>query len=251
MIREAWLCAAVLAGAICATTAFAAPADAPTSHDVHNALRDRLTSLHPGWYDPDHDTWRSVPLAAPKRPPERGATAATGQWVTGVAWLLAVLLVAALAWLAWHLIPREAIGAAQAGPAGKPQVDVQTTLLQLEPGETDDPETALAAAKQAGNWSRAIVWLYAILLMRLDRAGIVRVRRGATNRRYRLEVADWTESGRALRASTPDLLETVDAAIAAFECAFFGHQPADRVRVETLETRIRHVLATVGNEVTR
>jgi hypothetical protein len=217
-------------------------------------LRARLQSLDPKWYDAEHDTWRSVEVQPPKMPdlPDVALPGGGGAVVTAIAWLVAAAVLIALGWLIWQMLPKDGF-AALPDEASKPPThrDARATLLELDAGESDEPESALAAAKRNGNWQRAVVWLYAILLLQLDRAGVVRVRRGATNGRYRLEVAKWTDAGEALRAQTPELLATVDAAIAAFERVYFGQQPADRDLVDALETRIRAALHALPGEVDR
>ena len=238
---------AVLAGLLLGASAMAAPA---VSADP---LRDQLKALAPPWYDAERDTWQKVEIPAPKPPPTLPEARVPGAspFVTFIAWLVAALLLTALAWLIWQLLPKEA-GLALPEPHKPATVrDAHATLLELDVGEPGDPEQALAAAKQAEQWSRAVVWLYAILLLRLDRAGVVRVRRGATNRRYRLEVADWTASGEALQQTAPALLPTVDAVISAFERAYFGQQPTDRVLVEHLEARVRQAMRALPGEVER
>ena len=217
-------------------------------------LHTQLKAMHPKWYDAEQDTWRSVEVQKPEAPelPDIDLPSGGGAVVTFLAWLVAAAVLLALAWLIWQVLPKDGMAPLleEKPQPGTPR-DARNTLLELDAGESDDPETALAAAKRSGNWQRAVVWLYAILLLRLDRAGVVRVRRGATNRRYRLEVANWTEAGEALREQTPELLSVVDATIAAFERVYFGQQPADPALVEALETRIRTTLRALPSEVGR
>ena len=213
-------------------------------------VREHLQSLHADWYDADRDTWRSVQVEAPataKAAPR--AAIETGMWVTAVAWCVAALLLGALAWIIWQALPR---GGAQSQPERESRVattapDVAFAALDLT--GTQDPEVALAAARAHNDWSRAVVCLYALLLADLDRAGAVRLRRGATNGRYRLDVAAWTASGEALQRATPDLLATLDDAIVAFERVYFGHLPVESAFVDALEARIRAHTAALRGEV--
>ena len=248
MNRRLFALLAILAGLLLGASAMAA-----SGAVTDDPLRARLKALAPPWYDAERDTWQKVESAAPKPPPALPEARVPGAspFVTFIAWLVAALLLTALAWLIWQLLPKEP-GLALPEPHKPASVrDAHATLLELDVGEPGDPELALAAAKQAEQWSRAVVWLYAILLVRLDRAGVVRVRRGATNRRYRLEVADWTASGEALQQAAPELLPTVDAVISAFERAYFGQQPTDRALVERLEARIRRVMRALPVEAER
>ncbi len=225
---------------------------AQNARAAEDPVRERLQALHADWYDAAHDAWRAVDVRAPTPPRVQNPVLPGGSpLVTAVAWLLAALLLAALAWLMWQVIAREVPLALPDRQPIQPVRAGQAALRALDVDAADDPETALLAAKQTEDWSRAVVWLYAILLLRLDRAGVVRVRRGATNQRYRLEVADWTDSGRALQQSAVTLMPTVDAAIGAFERVYFGRQPADRELVTALETAIRATLIALPGEEAR
>jgi hypothetical protein len=215
------------------------------------AVRAELKAIDAPWYDAQLDTWRRVEVQLPKPPPQDVDLSAAQPLVTAAAWLIAAGVLLALAWLIWQVLPKDARAALPETKAPQRNSQTEATLAQLVDGETGDPETALAAARRAADWPRAVVWLYAILLLRLDQAGAVRVRRGATNRRYRLEVHEWTVQGEAARARHPDLLPTVDATIAIFEQVYFGQQPADRALVDGLEARIRASLAVLPAEVAR
>ena len=251
MSARAWLALAAFCAWLGAAPLPAVAADAAPASGVADPLRDRLKSLNARWYDAEHDTWRSVDVQ-PQKPPKPPDVEAPGGGllVTGIAWLVAATVLVALAWLIWQVVPKDGFAPLPEPDKPKAPGDPRATLLQLDVGETGDPESALAAAKNTGNWSRAVVWLYAILLLRLDRAGIVRVRRGATNQRYRQEVAAWKHAGAAPPRSA-EVLATVDTAIAAFERVYFGQQPADRMLVELLETRIRAAVHAIPGEVER
>ncbi len=227
-----WLLLALLLAALLA------PLPARADDDP---LRAPLQSLHAEWYDAERDTWRAVDVRPPPPPPSTWTLPGGALLVNGIAWLLAALLLVALAALVWQVRPP---GMALPQPQQPQQQPVRArpgTLADLALDTHGDPEAALAQAKAAAEWARAVVWLYAILLLQLDRAGVVRVRRGATNQRYRQEVAGWADAATA----TPVLLPTVDAAIAAFERVYFGQQPADAALVAALETQIRAALAAL------
>ena len=227
-----WLLLALLLAALLA------PLPARADDDP---LRAPLQSLHAEWYDAERDTWRAVDVRPPPPPPSTWTLPGGALLVNGIAWLLAALLLVALAALVWQVRPP---GMALPQPQQPQQQPVRArpgTLADLALDTHGDPEAALAQAKAAAEWARAVVWLYAILLLQLDRAGVVRVRRGATNQRYRQEVAGWADAATA----TPVLLPTVDAAIAAVERVYFGQQPADAALVAALETQIRAALAAL------
>lgn len=207
------------------------------------AARARLEHLEAPWYDAAKDTWRPVQARAPEAPPpDLPAPPQLGGLVTVVAWLLAAVLLAALIWLVWQALPRSApVPEVEPEPEARPR-SMPSQLVAPLAGEPDDPEAALAHARASGNAARAVVWLYALLLQRLDRAGIVQLRRGATNRRYQREVTDWQATAPDERASVRAAL---DAAIVAFERAYFGQQAVGMAQVDALESQVRAAIATL------
>ena len=112
----------------------------------------------------------------------------------------------------------------------------------MDLGDERDPDAALAAARAAGDWRRAIVWLYALLLVRLDAAGAIRLRKGATNQRY---VRDAEHGLRAQREKI-ELLSCLKLAISAFEQVYFGGLHVTREQVDGLEKRVRTTISVLA-----
>jgi hypothetical protein len=121
------------------------------------------------------------------------------------------------------------------------------SALPFAEAGTQDAEAALAQARAARDWRRAVAWSYALHLVELDHAGVLRLARGTTNRGYLRALRQWMQAdGR--RGAVPPLLEE---AIQGFERTWFGHQPADDALVQQLEDgreRLRALLlATAGS----
>ena len=203
---------------------------------AEDPLRERIAGQKPPWYDADADGWKRIEVKPPKAPEiDLPSAPSTLGLVDALAWLIVLAAALGLAWVIWQLLPKELSTARVATDAAPRTPAAPAAISHLDLGESRDPEEALAAARAAGDWARAVVWLYALLLVRLDRAGAVRLRRGATNRRYARDVEAWA----AERVVPADLLPALGAAIDAFERVFFGRQRATQPAVEALEVRIR------------
>jgi len=194
--------------------------------------RERLAELAPSWYDAPSDDWRRVDVAKPDEPREWRRSM---PGVEILAYLLLAAVVAGLAALAvalWRMRVHIS-GEADAGDAGDAGHAARVAVLPIadEPG-ADDPDAALARALATGDWPAAVVWLYALALLRLDRAGVIRLAAGKTNGMYRREAGD------DARASA--LAELVDR----FERSYFGHQPVDEAVVRRLRATLERIDAT-------
>lgn len=172
------------------------------------------------WYDGETDSWkRVVPL-------ERRVDAdedALGS-VPVFAFAMYALVIAALALLLaliWKL---------RAPPVDpevlRTQAQVRAGVAPLPfvvPEAGGDPQQAFQAACAAGNWSLAVIWLYAWQLTRLDGRGRLRLAAGKTNRAYLREVA-----------KDATIAEALGATVAVFEGSYFGRRPVDRVQIDRL-----------------
>ncbi len=220
--------------ALLLTTAVALPAA------EHDPLRAELARTAAPWYDAEHDRWRRVEVEEKVREPRAPPSPWSIGLVDAVAWCLALAAACGLAWLLWSLRSRGASPAPSPSPVKLRSTD-PAAVRHLALGEARDPEEALAAARAAEDWPRAMVWLYALLLVGLDRGGVLHLRPGVTNRRYRAEIRAWAET-----RPIPDLAPAAAEAIDGFERVFFGKQTVDRPVIDGLEQRIRRVLAAVG-----
>jgi hypothetical protein len=83
----------------------------------------------------------------------------------------------------------------------------------------------LAEAKrhyEAGSFAQAIVYLYSYELVELDKANLIRLEKGKTNRQYLGDLL-----------ANPDLRRLLSRTMRAFEDVFFGRYDLSRDRFET------------------
>lgn len=205
----------LLPGALCASEA--------------EAVRGALRKAEPPWYDPAADTWRRIEVPEPAAPLLSGSSLPGAQII--VALLLAGLLAAA-AWVVWRLLalrrPTAAASADPAAPAATRRAP-DLSLLPL-PDAGLPPDEGLRRALAASDWRRAVVWVHAGLLARLDAAGALRLERGATERRLLDAARAWAADDPARRPVCDALASTG----AAFAAVYFGHATADRALVDRL-----------------
>ncbi len=202
----------------------AALAGAAEGDAAADPARGRLARLAPPWYDAKADDWQRVEV---DEPDEEEVDA--HDWrlsIPGteiVAYVLLAAVVAGLAALAVMLWRARVPGEADTGDVRAVDRAARVAVLPIaaEPG-ADDPEAALARALAAGDWAAAVVWLYALVLLRLDRAGVLQLAAGKTNRMYLREAEGDARSGA--------LADAIDH----FERSYFGHQPVDEASVRRL-----------------
>ena len=80
---------------------------------------------------------------------------------------------------------------------------------------------------QAGQYSDAILYYYSFLLVQLDKAQVIRLAKGRTNRQYLREAR-----------VRPILSNVLEIAMVAFEDVFFGHHDLTRERFEAAWRRL-------------
>ena len=183
------------------------------------------------WYDAQTDSVRRIDVrdeTPPAESPARRDGAPLGALLQGLGWAgIAVLLALMIGLMvaAWWGRGDDLAGrpgaAARAGPN-------HVEALPLPPGAAGvgllDEARRLY---EQGDFSRAVVYLFAHQLLELDRLQVIRLARGKTNRQYLREV------GR--RAA---LRQLVEQTMVAFEDVFFGNRTIDRARFEACWTRL-------------
>lgn len=190
--------------------------------------RDTLREEPPPWYDPAADGWRRIEVRDRERP------AASGGGGMGVD-LIAILVIVALAVAAFFIIRQILSLLPQAPPAPTPGAAARNApppdLSSLPlPDANLPPDEGLRLALAAGDWRRAVVWVHARLLLRLDAAGALRLERGSTERTLLAAARTWAAAHPA-GAPAARALERTGAAFAA---VYFGHAGADRALVDRL-----------------
>jgi hypothetical protein len=193
------------------------------------------------WYDKASDGVARVELVAEPEARETRSTEANlslPAWDTilqGTAWLAIGLV---LAWMA-YLLARYWIARRPGSPprqSPRREVDARVEALPeaLRPAQ-GDLLTAAREAFAAGDYSRAVLYLFAHQLLELDRHQAICLARGKTNRQYLRELGG--QNG---------LREIFAHSMVAFEDVFFGRQTIDRARCEACwagQERLQTLLA--------
>ncbi|MEX0585467.1 MAG: DUF4129 domain-containing protein [Pirellulales bacterium] len=171
------------------------------------------------WYDKEADAPRRVEMRASQSflPPGLGAMIMLLSW--GLAIALVVLIV--------YLLVKNVVFDQQPASEEAPHVGGASEIDRIDdlPFPIRRPVGDLLAEArrqyELGNYGEAMVYLYSHLLVTLDRAQLIRLTKGKTNRQYLREIA-------RLRS----LSVILSGAMVAFEDFFFGRHPVDRERFE-------------------
>lgn len=179
-----------------------------------DSVRDLLRHQHPVWYDSERDDWKRVAIPAPLK--EQAKADSRSAFAIGgtILWIMLIVVMSTAAWLLWQLLRHLRISAAIQPAAIQRSVSGHVTDVSALPFDhaDADPEPALAQALAAHDWSRAVIWLYAAFLLRLDRASVIRLHKSSTNRHYARVVADWIGT----RPARTPVGEAMNAGIDAF-----------------------------------
>lgn len=175
------------------------------------------------WYDAKKDDIKPTRVRKPPSEPDiqqyrvpQIPWSAIGIVTISLAIVVAVIL-GYLAWRRWKpWLGREGKGK---------RIAAQLRELPLVPEESPQEDDLLLAAERAaaaGDYRRAIIWLYAYQLTELDRHRVIRLLKGKTNRQYLREL------GR--QSPVRPLLERT---IVTFEEVYFGGRMLTAERYES------------------
>ncbi len=164
------------------------------------------------WYDAARDDIKPTRVRKPREVPEPSEVSRFHIPWSSVGIILICLAMAAMVILGYWAWRRWAPW--QAGKAEATRVVAQLQELPLVPEDSPQETDLLQASERAaaaGDYRRAIIWLYAYQLTELDRHRLIRLMKGKTNRQYLREL------GR--QSPIAPLLERT---IVTFEEAYFG-----------------------------
>ena len=199
----------------------------------HKALQE----LDAPWYDSGSDDWQRIP----ERPPD-WSLGDGGSVVSGFGWFVVLVVGGILIWLIIILIRGLLSGGRDEGRVVRrvdQRLGADLADLPMATDRISDPASALAAARARGDWRQAVVWLYALQLLLLDRHRLIRLRRGTTNGSYLQSV----------RASGPRaVVQVLQQSIRHFEQVHFGGQPCSQATFEELETAHDRLVAELPSE---
>lgn len=211
-----------------------AEAAVETTHDAldsgwrypwYDGANDRLRKIRSSEFDWNFD-WFNRPTG--------GLSASTLKiimWSIVILALLILIYALVRVYLNINQQPAFSLTAGAASGANSPEDDarrVESLPFALDARRQSLLDLARAAA-DAGDYSRAVVYLYSHELVELDRRHLIRLTRGKTNRQYLREVA-----------GQRDLRQLLEQTMIAFEDAFFGNVRLTRERFERCWSQLSH-----------
>lgn len=217
-----------------ATAAEPVPAETPAVGLPADAggVRDALRDAEPAWYDDERDSWRRVDPKPPEESTFSGIEVGTSLFAY-VMYAVVAALVGLLVWQLWRMRGSAAAADDDGQVRRAAPISVGDLPFDLPALGDGDLDAALRAACAAGDWSRAVILLYALELVAMDRADVVQISAGKTNRGYEREAA----------SAHPEVRAALSATIAVFERSYFGHQSVAAAEVEELRQGYQRLLA--------
>ncbi len=199
---------------------------------------DRFWSYE--WYDESNDRLRPIAV----RPPSDSDwsswnanwRASWSEFFQILGWtLIAVFLVVLVYLLSRAYLNREVGSATRAESAAEAERRSLLDRVEALPFEvrrsTSDLLEQARVHYRSSNFREAIIYLFSHLLVELDKAHVVRLSPGKTNRQYLAEVRRHGPAQRTLG----DILQV---AMIAFEDVYYGGYPLDRRRFEEVWARL-------------
>lgn len=191
------------------------------------------------WYDHQKDEARPLRIgkksdttASSQKPAPRSSSSPTSTGsgislfgsliqVVGLI-LLALVLVAVAALIAWAFLRNETTqsAAARVVSASREVDRIEQLPVSLKRASSDFLAEARRLA-EGRNYSEAIIYLYSHLLVQLDKHHVIRLTKGKTNRQYVRE-----------SRARPALAGILELTMVAFEDVYFGHHELERERFE-------------------
>lgn len=221
--RVGVLCAAIVLGLCFACSARAAipAAEATTNAADQQAVASGQKALRRAqrfpWYDRASDSLRPIELPEPEtlRPREASPQVA---WLRPIVWaLLIAAAIGLLAAVAIGLSKRRWSKTASVKTSRRGRIEHLGFLDDDAPGDYLD---RCLRESRAGQFERAIVYLYAHALTEMNNRQLLRLARGKTNRQYLREIGD------------PAMRAAMEVIVGAFEDAYFGHHPIESGRFQ-------------------
>jgi hypothetical protein len=237
-----------------AAEAEATDASSANANGVSTSVSDSDTSVRDGrkalgsdwsypWYDSSSDALRPLKVEKPRTttysPKYTPSSAPTPMSANGLVYVLAALALAVILFmLVRYFLDRgqrepEVDHARRAGELAR----IEALPFNLKPSESD-LRTMARRAYEAGDYTRAIVYLFSYQLVELDRNHLIELTRGKTNRQYLRDAA--RRSG---------IREMLEPSMIAFEDVYFGHRLLSQARFEACWARVDEFTTLAGREV--
>ncbi|MCH2181234.1 MAG: hypothetical protein MK108_04445 [Mariniblastus sp.] len=214
------------------------------------------------WYDSDSNTAKPIESAHSRSAASANRGAVTphaksapavnaqnwGSWIkqlfdglSSLSYVLLTLLASLIVGLlVWGLIRRRPTEPLMPDdPLGKEAESMMDRIeelpFQVTPQAGDNFEGRAQAAAEAGNYSEAVMLLFSFLLLNLDRKGLIRLRRGTTNRQYLNQIRHHDR--------LPDFFVQL---MEPFEKSFFGGHTIDQTAFEQCWSNLESAKQQLG-----
>jgi hypothetical protein len=159
----------------------------------------------------------------------------SGFWraVEVMAWILLAVLLGAFAFLLLRAFRRRAAGELARSPSGTGAAGAMSDADHIDElpfeahGGRDDLLREARRCYEAGDYARAIVFLFSYQLVHLDRHHLLRLAKGKTNRQYLREIR-----------AQHNIVQILGDSMVPFEEVFFGRRGLDRGRFEACWQRL-------------
>ncbi len=197
-------------------------------------------SNHP-WYSSEDDDATLIPISAPR------ARSTGDPWyqfiLDFIEWmseplfydvnmwmiLLTVLILIPLIWFFVKLYKNRGKNLGGGAEADFDEERTDAQRMEALPFEIKPADNLLDVARkfaETGRYADAIIYLFSHQLVELDRAHVIRLTKGKTNRQYLREI------------NLRELRSLMEQSTVAFEDAFFGHYEINKARFEQCWQRI-------------
>lgn len=219
-----------LLASLALVAAIARPARADETPPADEAIeqgREALASpwIDPPWYDAEQDDLRRVRVWSSWGLEWNGDWLGEMGWLRYVLWGLiglvllgVIVLLIRVYWYGRSATPLPKATADQATASGEAMIEALPFPLERRPVNLLDEARR---RYEAGDYAKAVVFLFSHQLVELDRRRLIHLTRGKTNRQYLRELL-----------AHPTLHALVEPTMVAFEEVFFGNRPLERERFE-------------------
>jgi len=189
------------------------------------------------WYDAKAD--KAQPIEVQPPPPPKPPSNLNWDWswlydaLVYLGWTVFALVIVLIVYLMlraeWSRTASLIAKEEKPGDTGPVQPDrVEELPFKLMQPNRDFYSTAEEYYRE-GDYSTAILYLYSYMLLELDKAQVIHLTRGKTNRQYLRETRRFSAAGPVLEPT-----------MVAFEDVFFGHHPLSRERFESCWSQVPH-----------
>jgi hypothetical protein len=194
---------------------------------------------------------QTIPPYVPKPKQAQAAGSATSGAVESLDFLfwvfLAIILIAILALLVWTFLRLEAKSQQSIRSSASRSLAESIEQLPFQVEESSGDFRKLAQrAYESGNYRKAIIHLYSHVLVVLDQANLIRLRKGKTNRQYLRELGTHVS-----------LVSYFQLTMESFESVFFGDHEINRqdfeqywLQLPSFQAEVEQKLALARREVT-